>query len=73
MNAKLSLLTEDALTLPQAARELPGKPNPSTLWRWTVRGIGGQKLETIKIGSKVFTTRQALSRFIERTQEPATP
>ena len=71
MSAKLNLLTEETLSLPQASRELPGRPNASTLWRWASRGLGGVKLETIRIGTRVFTSRQALTRFIEKTQETA--
>lgn len=71
MNAKLKLLTEHPLSLPQAAKELPGRPDASTLWRWSQRGVRGVRLETFKIGSRLFTTRQALTRFIAATQEPA--
>jgi hypothetical protein len=70
IKAKLNLLTEDAISLPQAARELPGKPDPSTLWRWTTRGVRGIRLETVRIGAgRIYTTRQALSRFVAATQE----
>lgn len=68
---KLNLLTEDALSLPQAARELPGRPDASTLWRWSKAGLRGVRLETFKIGSRLFTTRQAVTRFVAATQEPA--
>lgn len=68
--SKLDLLSEDALSLPQAARELPGNPDPSTLWRWASRGVRGVKLETVRIGAgRIYTTRQALTRFVEATQE----
>ena len=71
MTAKMNLLAEDTLSLPQAARELPGTPDPSTLWRWATRGVKGVKLETVRIGAgRVYTSRQALTRFLERTQEP---
>ena len=70
IKAKLDLLAEDTLSLPQAARELPGKPDPSTLWRWATRGVRGTKLECIRIGSgRIYTTRQAVTRFLAATQE----
>lgn len=64
---KLDLLTEDTITLNEACKELPGNPHVSTLWRWKDRGVDGVKLETIKIGTKHFTSRQALTRFLEKT------
>jgi hypothetical protein len=65
---KLDLLTEDTLTLQEACKELPGNPHVSTLWRWKQRGVGGVKLETVRIGTKHFTSRQALTRFLKATQ-----
>jgi hypothetical protein len=64
----LHLLTEDVVSMSQAAREVPGKPSPSTLWRWSRRGIDGVTLETVKVGSRIFTSRQAVTRFLEATQ-----
>lgn len=66
--SSLDLLTEDMLTLSEVARELPSRPHVSTVWRFARRGIGGQKLETVKIGSRVFSSRQAVTRFLEATQ-----
>ena len=35
----------------------------STLWRWTLKGVHGVKLETLKVGRKRFTTPEALAAF----------
>jgi hypothetical protein len=65
---RLDLLTEDLLSMTDAAKELPGRPSASTLFRWRTRGIKGVKLETVGVGGKVFTSRQAIHRFLSNTQ-----
>jgi Protein of unknown function (DUF1580) len=57
----------DVLTFAEAARELPGKPSPCTLWRWRSRGIRGVKLKTVLRGGRRFVSRQQLADFIEAT------
>lgn len=57
------LANETKLTLTQAAKETPGRPNPSTVWRWCRKGHQGVKLEYIRFGRKIFTSREALERF----------
>lgn len=68
-DSRLKILTEDVLSMSQAAKELPGRPHVSTLWRWANRGVRGVKLETVCIGDRIFTSRQSLTRFIEATQQ----
>lgn len=58
------ILTEDLLTITDAAKELPQRPHCSTLQRWRKRGIRGVKLEAALIGGRWFTSRQALRRFV---------
>ena len=43
-----------------------GPLNPSTLHRWRFPGIGGIRLECIKIGGVWHTSEQALQRFFEK-------
>ena len=45
------------------------RPHASTIWRWSLRGIGGVKLETAKIGSQIVTSKQAVTRFIAATSD----
>jgi len=63
-------LEEDLLTMPEAAALLPkrrggAKVSLTSLWRWSTRGAKGVRLETVRVGSSVYTTRAALRRFIE--------
>jgi hypothetical protein len=62
---------ERLLTIAEATRILPGRPHIATVWRWVNHGVGGQRLETIKVGWKRFTSHEALARFIERTTAAA--
>ena len=67
----IDLNEEQMLTLTQATAELPGRPHIPTIWRWHARGLHGVKLETIVIGGRRFTSREALQRFAERTTAAA--
>ena len=59
--------TETIVTMAEAARRMPGRPNVSTLWRWRKKGINGVKLETIKCGSKRLTSVEAIQRFVAQS------
>lgn len=64
-----NLLTEDVLTLQDARRELAQitgrRPDKTTLYRWCLRGVHGTRLEHCRLGNRILTSRQALTRFIE--------
>jgi hypothetical protein len=64
-------LSEKLLDLTAAAQILPGRPNVSTLWRWSARGVRGVKLETCVVGGKRFTSHEALARFAARCSAAA--
>jgi hypothetical protein len=51
----------------EAAMLFPGRPNASTIWRWYKCGVRGVRLETLVVGGRRFTSREAIQRFIERT------
>ena len=57
------------LTLNQAAREVPGGPDPSTVHRWIRRGINGVCLSAVRAGARWYTTREALDDFFEQLAE----
>jgi hypothetical protein len=57
------MLREHLLSVTAATREVPGRPHVSTLWRWINRGIRGIRLETVMVGGRRFTSREALDRF----------
>jgi len=63
------ILSEDVLTLQDARDELAPilghKIDKTTAYRWCLRGVGGVRLEYVRIGNRMITSRQALTRFIE--------
>lgn len=63
------VLTEDVISLPQARKELfkilGKRPDKATITRWIHRGVGGIKLDCIVLGRNYYTSKQALTRFIE--------
>ncbi len=64
---------EGLLTLSQAAKALPfgnGKRiHTATIWRWCQKGLSGVRLEHVRIGHRICTSMQALSRFSEKLTE----
>jgi hypothetical protein len=63
--AQATLTDEKPLPLAEAARLLPKRPNPATLWRWRTRGIRGVRLQTLMIGGRRHVLPSALRQFIE--------
>jgi hypothetical protein len=57
------LLAETRIAVTAAGREIFGVA-PETAWRWALKGVGGVRLESIKIGGVRFTSRQACDRFL---------
>ena len=61
------LLSEDILTMAEArgeiARATRKRPDKATLHRWVHRGVGGIRLEAVRLGRQWFTSRQAITRF----------
>jgi hypothetical protein len=67
------LENRDLLTIAEAARLLPGKPHPSTLWRWHTRGISGVRLRTVLCGGRRFVERSAINEFCAALTAAAEP
>lgn len=65
----INIQTEQLRSLTDAARLLPRRPHPSTLWRWWKRGVKGVKLETVVVGGIRYTSVEAMQRFAERLSE----
>ena len=38
----------------------------STVWRWCIKGMHGIRLEHVRVGGRICTTRRALDAFIQR-------
>jgi hypothetical protein len=76
----INITKDQVLTVQQAATRLPsrrgGRPtHPSTVTRWMKEGIGGVRLEGIRIGASICTSVEALQRFfyeLTRLQVSAT-
>lgn len=76
----VDLLAEDVISMAAVARIFPGsrgadRVNPSTPFRWCTRGVrtpaGLVKLESFRVGSRLFTTREAVGRFVAALSAPA--
>ena len=63
----IDLQKEKVLTLCEAAKDLPAlngrRPHSSSLWRWCRRGLRGVHLEYVRLGGRICTSSEALSRF----------
>lgn len=64
-----AILTESRLTLSQLARSQ--NVCTPTVWRWCVKGARGVKLESLAIGGKRITSREAFERFVSATNPNA--
>ena len=67
---------EQVLSLQEASQRdiLPrrrgGKrPHVATFFRWVTHGVGGVRLEAIKVGGTLCTSAEAIQRFCERLTE----
>lgn len=61
---------EKLVTLSEATAFLPKihgrKIHASTLWRWSIRGIGGVHLECRRLGGRLFVSVESLDRFADQ-------
>ena len=73
----IDLQREELLTLTEASKALPAvdgkRPHISTLWRWCRVGLGGVKLEYVRLGRRICTSRQALGRFAQSLADADAP
>jgi hypothetical protein len=79
------LTAKSALTLTEAATVIGAhtgrRPSSSTLWRWSLRGVRGKRLEVIRVGGTLYTTRASVVEFLndypsappERRDPPGRP
>ncbi len=69
----IDLERETPISLADAAEAVPTvggrKPSTSTVWRWCRFGIRGVRLEYIRVGRRMATSKEALSRFMNRVAE----
>jgi len=72
----IDIATEELLALKDVSALLPRRrkgrrPTFSCVWRWATTGCRGVKLETVRIGSTLCTTRGALQRFFRCLSQEA--
>jgi hypothetical protein len=65
----LSLPPSERITLQQLARQQG--VSPVTCWRWALRGVGGVRLLTIKVGRKRLTHPALFEEFCRQLTEAA--
>lgn len=62
------------LSLVDAANLLPHRPHPTALWRWARRGLRARdgrliRLAHVRLGGRVYVTREAIEEFGRRLAE----
>lgn len=61
--------TETLVPIRDAAKHVPGfRPHLSVIYRWMQRSDGG--LETVRVGGRVFTSKEAIARFVQHCNAP---
>jgi len=63
--------TETLVPITDVPKSIPGRPCLRTVWRWIELGVYGVKLETIKVGQRRYTSKEAIRRFIAQTTAAA--
>lgn len=59
--------TETLVLVKESPAHFPGRrPHLSTVYRWVFSG----RLETIKVGARLYTSREAIRRFVSRCNAP---
>jgi hypothetical protein len=71
MGVDIDIAMEKLVLLNRLRESIPGRPNLSTLWRWRLRGVRGVKLEVVVVGGRVYSSREAVARFIAATTAAA--
>lgn len=60
-----TILANDEPLVALTQVKIPNNPAHSTIFRWaTGRGARGTKLETVRIGGRLFTSDAAVARFL---------
>lgn len=71
----IDAFTDELIAMRHVPEMLTERVHAGTVHNWWRHGIGGVKLETIKIGRKRFTTKAALAEFfrLRGADIPKTP
>ena len=60
----INIENERLISVKEARNELPGRPSINTIYRWFWKGAYGIRLESIRVGGRLYTSKEACSRFI---------
>ena len=65
------------ITLAEAANLAPGRPHPSTIWKWARRGFqtrAGElvRLQHLRVGKRIYTTEHWIDDFLAALAEADT-
>ena len=69
----LDFLTENTISLREAARLFPRRPSTATIWRWVYSGVRGIRLESLVCGGRRYTSAEAVRRFLAATNGAISP
>lgn len=64
----IDLTSETLIPIRDVPDRLPRRPSGkklhvSAVYRWLQRGVGGVRLESVKVGGTTYTSAEALARF----------
>jgi len=70
-------MSNDYITLSEAAQRTPGRPSVGTIWRWARCGIRTRaghtvRLRHVRVGGRVYTTDAWLQDFFNEVAEDDT-
>ena len=63
---------DDLITLEEAAKALPGRRHPSTVYRWADQGLRGVFLTCVSVGHQRYTTLDWLRYFLVASEAART-
>lgn len=63
----IDLETEKLLTIKAARNVFPNRPSVPTIWRWMLKGTRGVQLDSVRIGGRRYTSKEACRRFMEES------
>lgn len=66
LQTETTLRLNDARNLPWLKGRTGKRISKDSLQRWALRGLRGVRLETVRIGGTIFTSAEAILRFLER-------
>jgi hypothetical protein len=69
----IDIFKEQIRSYAETSKILPGKPHCATIARWALKGRKGVRLESVVIGSRRFTSVEAIERFVARLNDKALP